>query len=127
MTDGRNPGCSAHAATTAAASRSSDGVVPGWALAAGLVPFGALVLEYAGSLFGQGVTTGYPGWLITGAWPTWARVAWWLIAAAGALIVTRGLARANGRRGWVVSVVVTAPFVGFAAGVAAGTEWSAWH
>ena len=106
---------------------AGDGAVPGWALAAGLVPFGALVLEYAGSLFGQGVTTSYPGWLITGAWPTWARVVWWLIAAAGAFTVTRGLAQANGRRGWVVSVVVTAPFVGFAAGVAAGAEWSAWH
>jgi hypothetical protein len=111
----------------ARSTSAGDGVVPGWALAAGLVPLGALVLEYAGSLFGQGVTTSYPGWLITGAWPTWARVVWWLIAAAGALIVTRGLARANGRRGWVVSIVVTAPFVGFAAGVAAGTEWSAWH
>ena len=126
MTGARGPDRGAHAPTTTA-SRSTDGAVPGWALAAGLVPFGALVLEYAGSLFGQGVTTSYPGWLITGAWPTWARVVWWLVAAAGAFAVTRGLAQANGRPGWVVSAVVTAPFVGFAAGVAAGTEWSAWH
>ena len=127
MTGARSPDRSTHAPATATASRATDGAVPGWALAAGLVPFGALVLEYAGSLFGQGVTTNYPGWLITGAWPTWARVVWWLVAAAGAFTVTRGLALANGRRGWVVSVLVTAPFVGFAAGVAAGTEWSAWH
>lgn len=109
------------------ATPASEGAVPGWALPAGLVPLTALILEYAGSIFGSGPASSYPGWLVTVAWPQWARVAWWLLAAGGAALLTRGLTGDGGRGRWLVTGLTTAPFVVFAAGVATETSWSAWH
>lgn len=126
MTAARRPPPERRAAPPARRG-GQPGVVPGWALAAGLVPLAALVLEYAGSVLGSGPSSWYPGWLVAVAWPQPVRIVWWLAAAAGAWALTRGLAHANGRRGWLLSVVVTAPFAVFAVGIAAGTQWTAWH
>jgi len=101
--------------------------LPGWALAGAAITVLAIVLEVAGNVFAGGVTSGYPGWLVTIAWPTPLRVLWWLAAAAGSIAWNVGIARANGRSRRLVTVITATPYVAFAVGVAVGAEWSTWH
>jgi hypothetical protein len=61
------------------------------------------------------------------AWPQPARVAWWL-TVAGAMYAFRFLlGRAGMPQRRLVVVLSVAPFVLFAAGVAAGADWATWH
>lgn len=65
--------------------------------------------------------------LVPLAWPPYLRVAWWLAVAGAALAFRLSLRRLGIRqRPWIV-VVSVLPFVVFAAGIAAGSEWSTWH
>ncbi|MBW3662752.1 MAG: hypothetical protein KY469_06605 [Actinobacteria bacterium] len=115
------------AALSASVNEEHDQPLPGWALAGGAVTLLAVTLELLGSVLGDSPSTGYPGWLVPIAWPTAVRVAWWLVATAGAAATSHGLAHAAGRRGYVRTVVVAAPFLIFAVGIALGAEWATWH
>lgn len=87
----------------------------------------ALVLELAA---GAGANSAAPGWVgrvVPLTWPQGARVAWWLLVAAAALGFRASLHRLGFRQHPVVVVGSVAPFVIFAAGVAAGAGWSTWH
>lgn len=84
-------------------------------------------------LSGYNANSPLPGWLegregiVPSTWPVAARVGWWLAVAAAAAGFRVLLARAGARpRRWVTLLVV-APFVGFAVGIAAGAEWTTWH
>lgn len=97
------------------------------ALAGGGFTLLAVTLEVLGSVLGDGVRTTYPGWLVPIAWPTTVRVVWWLVAAAGAVVANRGLARVTGRPRPVRTVVAAVPFVGFAAAIALDLPVATWH
>lgn len=101
--------------------------MPLWALAGGLFTLFAIVLEFAASWFGQGEATGYPGFLRPIAWPTVVRVAWWLLAAAGAVMVNRGLAVVTSQPRWGRTILAAAPFVAFAVAIALDLPVATWH
>lgn len=101
--------------------------LPGWALAGAGVTLLAVTLEFLGSFVGDSPSTGYPGWLVPFAWPTPVRVVWWLGAATGAAAASHGLSHATGRPRPLRTVLVAAPFLLFAGGVAAGASWATWH
>ncbi|MBW3619503.1 MAG: hypothetical protein KY461_04610 [Actinobacteria bacterium] len=101
--------------------------LPGWALAGAAVTLLAVALEFLGSFVGDSPSTAYPGWLVTFAWPAPLRVVWWLLAAGGAVAASHGLSQATGRPRPLRTVLVAAPFLLFAGGVAAGASWATWH
>lgn len=88
---------------------------------------GAVVIEVvAGSLANSEVPS-WAEWAVPLGWPRWARVAWWSFAALAAWVFRTSLARMGFRpKGWVTALTV-APFLVFAAGIAAGAEWFTFH
>jgi Rhodanese-like domain len=61
------------------------------------------------------------------AWPQPFRVIWWLAVAGAASAYHRTLRRAGIRRRRIMGVITVAPFLIFAAGIAAGASWATWH
>lgn len=95
-------------------------------LCAGFV-LAAVLLEVIG---GQNANSPHPSWaerVVPLAWSQPVRVLWWLLIAAAAAAYRVLLDRAGLPRRRVVTVVIVVPFVLFAAGVAAGAEWTTWH
>lgn len=87
----------------------------------------AVVLEVVG---GAGANSPAPAWadrLVPLTWPTGARVAWWLAVALAAGGYRVLLGRAGLAPNAWVTVLTVAPFVVFAAGIAAGADWATWH
>lgn len=87
---------------------------------------GAVVLEVIGGLHANSAV---PDWaeLVPIAWPTPARVLWWLTVATAAGIFRLGLHRLGFRQRPFVVVASVGPFVVFAIGIASGSSWSTWH
>lgn len=87
----------------------------------------AVALEVAG---GAGANSPAPAWaevVFPIAWPQPVRVVWWLAVAAAAFGY-RACLRVAGFPQWrFVTTMTVAPFVVFAAGVAAGASWATWH
>lgn len=107
-------------------------VAPGdtwWMLAvfggAGFVVL-AIALEVLAGSYANSPTPGWGHWIPL-AWPTAARVVWWLLVAAAAGAFRFGLGRLGFRQRPLTVVLTIGPFVGFALGIAAGAEWAAWH
>lgn len=87
----------------------------------------AVGLEVAG---GYGANSPAPSWAHLAfpiAWPQPARVVWWLVVALAAFGYRRFFLRAGFRVSRVVTVLLVAPFVMFAGGVAGGAWWATWH
>lgn len=87
----------------------------------------AIALEVVG---GMGANSEVPDWaptLVPIAWPRLVRVGWWLVVAAAAGGYRVLLARAGLPQSPWVTAASMAPFVLFAAGIAAGAEWATWH
>jgi len=87
----------------------------------------AVVLETAS---GQAANSETPSWvsgLVPLTWSPPARVVWWLLVAAAAWGHRYFLVRAGLGSGRWLGALVAAPFVLFAAGIAAGASWSTWH
>ncbi len=103
--------------------------VPGWGWACAALVVFAVGLEVVS---GTAANSPVPGWAeraVPLGWPTGLRALWWLIVAAAAagfrVAERRGGIR---RRGYPLWLAVSAgPFAAFAAGVAAGAPWAAWH
>ena len=95
-------------------------------LAGGFVAF-AVVLEVVSGLNANSPVPAWADQVAPLAWPPPARVAWWL-TVAGAMSAFRFLlGRAGMPQRRPVVVLSVAPFVLFAAGVAAGADWATWH
>lgn len=87
----------------------------------------AIVLEVVG---GMAANSEVPGWaprLVPIAWPRLVRAGWWLAVALAAGAYRILLARAGLPQSPLVTAASVAPFVVFAAAVAAGAEWTTWH
>jgi len=87
----------------------------------------AIALEVLGGL---GANSEVPAWaatIVPLAWPPVLRVAWWLLVAATAGAYRLLLAGAGLPQSRWVTVASVAPFVAFAAGIAAGAGWATWH
>ena len=79
---------------------------------------------------GQAANSESPDWLyglVPLTWPQSARVGWWLLVAAAAAGHRYFLVRAGLGTGRWLGGLLAAPFVLFAAGIAAGASWSTWH
>ena len=102
----------------------------GWVLMVGsgglAFAAGAVILEV---ISGQYANSAVPGWArwVPLAWPQPLRVAWWLVAAAGAAGFRWSLHRIGLRPNRVVTVCIVVPFLAFAAGIGAGADWATWH
>lgn len=88
----------------------------------------AVVLE---AVAGQAANSPEPGWaagLVPLTWPQPLCVLWWLLVGAAAAGHRYSFARAGivPHRS-LPPLVYAAPFVLFAAGVAAGASWATWH
>lgn len=96
------------------------------ALSAAFV-LGAVSLEVAAGAGANSPADPLLARLVPLAWPAPARVLWWLAVAGAALSFRLSLRRLGVRqRPWII-VVSVLPFVVFAAGIAAGADWSTWH
>ncbi len=87
----------------------------------------AVVLEVVS---GQAANSENPGWvygLVPLTWSPPARVTWWLLVAAAAWGHRYYVVRAGLGSGRWLGALLAAPFVLFAAGIAAGASWSTWH
>lgn len=87
----------------------------------------ALVAEI---IAGANANSRVPAWadnVFSLAWPQPLRVLWWLAVAGAALGYRVALHRLGFRQRGFIVVVSVLPFVVFAAGVAAGTDWATWH
>lgn len=87
----------------------------------------AVTLEVVG---GQNANAPHPAWaewVIPLAWPQPLRVLWWLViaGAAGGYRILLAEAGFSPRR--PVTVLLVAPFLVFAAGIATGAGWATWH
>jgi len=91
-----------------------------------LVVIGAIVVEVVS---GQWANSDAPWWgsLAPLAWPTGVRVLWWCVVAVAAGGFRLALARLGIRQHPVVIVASVLPFLVFAAGIALGSAWAAWH
>lgn len=109
----------------------SGGAVRGRALVGALLCAGlvvaAVVLEVVGGQYANSPHAAWTEWVVPLAWPQPARVVWWLVIAAAAGAYRFLLSRAGVPLRRAVTVLTVAPFVLFAAGVAAGSEWTTWH
>lgn len=65
--------------------------------------------------------------LVPLTWPQPVRVTWWLLVAAAAAGHRYHLVRAGLGQGRWLGVLLAAPFVVFATGIAFGASWSTWH
>lgn len=107
---------------------------PGQARSAAALTLGCagfVLLAVAGEVLGGlGANSPAPAWaeiVVPLAWPRPLRILWWLAVAAAAGGFRLGLHRLGmPQRRWVV-VASVAPFLIFAAGIAAGTSWATWH
>jgi hypothetical protein len=91
-----------------------------------VVPFGAVALEVVSSSYANSSVPGWADWVPL-AWPRSLRVVWWLTVAAAVFGFRWSLGRLGLRPNRVVTVLTVAPFVAFALGIAAGSDWSTWH
>ncbi len=102
---------------------------PTWIIAlpvSGLFVLAAVALEITG---GVNANSTVPDWaeLVPLAWPSWARVVWWLAVATAAAIFRVGLKRVGMPTNRLVDLLSIAPFAGFAVGIAIGADWATWH
>ena len=107
--------------------RQRDNAIPTWALASAGYVLLVVALEFAGSIWGDSPSTGYPGFLVPVVWPTALRVVVFLGAAAGTVAYHLGLRRTGTRGNPVVTALTAMLFTVFAVGIATGQEWAAWH
>ncbi len=108
------------------AQRPQGRPLAGALLAGGFVLF-AVALEVVSGLNANSPVPAWAEQVAPLAWPQPARVAWWL-TVAGAMYGFRFLlGRAGMPQRRLVVVLSVAPFVLFAAGVAAGADWATWH
>lgn len=86
----------------------------------------AVVLEL---LSGSFANSPVPDWahIAPIAWPSGLRVVWWVVVGAAAGLFRFGLHRLGLRQRPAVVVASVLPFLVFAAGIAAGADWSTWH
>lgn len=100
--------------------------IPWWALGAAAFVLAAVALEVLGSAWANSPA---PDWAVVVplAWPTPARVAWWLVVAGAAAAFHVGVRRSGHRGHPVVGTLTVAMFVVFAVGIASGAEWATWH
>ncbi len=119
-------GVLSEAETVDRAPGCSGGLVLG-ALACAAFVVIAVALEVMGGLASNSEVPDWAARLVPIAWPRLARVGWWLTVAlaAGAYRVLIG--RAGFPQSTWLSVAAVAPFILFAAGIAAGAEWATWH
>lgn len=88
---------------------------------------GAIGLEVAA---GMAASSPVPAWaarLVPLAWPRPLRVLWWLAVAAAAFGYRSASRELGLRPRPVFTVLIVAPFLVFAAAVAAGAGWATWH
>ena len=87
----------------------------------------AVALEVVSGLNTNSPVPAWAARVVPLAWPQPARVAWWL-TVAGAMYAFRFLlGRAGMPQRRLVVVMSVAPFVLFAAGIAASADWATWH
>ena len=87
----------------------------------------AIVLEVVGGLAANSEVPGWAPRLAPIAWPRLVRVGWWLAVAVAAGAYRILLNRAGLPQSPWLSAASVAPFILFAAGIAAGAEWATWH
>ena len=98
----------------------------GLVVGAPLLVFGAIALEIVG---GANANSPVASWgdLFPIAWPPALRVVWWILVAGAALGFRVGLADVGAKPNRVVTALIVAPFLAFAAGIAIGADWATWH
>jgi hypothetical protein len=87
---------------------------------------GAVALEVLSGGYANSEVPGWGEWVPL-AWPQPLRVVWWLLVATAAASFRWSLSRVGVRPSRVVTLLSVAPFVAFAAGIAAGADWATWH
>jgi len=108
------------------AQRLEGRPLAGALVAGGFVLF-AVALEVVSGLNANSPVPAWAARVVPLAWPQPGRVAWWL-TVAGAMYAFRFLlGRAGMPQRRPVVVMSVAPFVFFAAGIAAGADWATWH
>lgn len=108
---------------------ASSGSARWLAIAGGCFLFvaGAVVVEVMAGMWANSPVPAWTERVAPLAWPRWVRVGWWAAVATAATGFRVALARLGLRqRSWLV-VASVAPFVVFAAGIAAGADWATWH
>ncbi|MGH9176974.1 MAG: hypothetical protein ACRD0N_00265 [Acidimicrobiales bacterium] len=100
----------------------------GWAaLGCATLVVSAIVLEVVGGTAANSPAPGRARYVVPLAWPAAWRVVWWLAVAAAALGLRVALHRLGFRQRRLIVTASVAPFVVFAAGIAAGADWATWH
>lgn len=101
----------------------------GWlAVAVGSAGF-VLVAVALEVLAGTAANSPVPEWaeLVPATWPRPARLSWWVMVTVAVWLYRLALGRLGLQPNRLVTLATLAPFVVFAAGVAVGSEWTAWH
>lgn len=98
------------------------------AIGLALLVIGSVLLEMvAGAAAPGNFETSWVDRLVPLTWPQPVRVLWWLVIAGAAGTHRYLLDRLAGRRRWWLPALYGAPFVAFAAGIAAGAQWATFH
>lgn len=98
------------------------------AIGLALFVIGAVILEMmAGAAAPANFETSWVDRLVPLTWPQPGRVLWWLVIAGAAATHRYLLDRLAGRCRWWLPMLYGAPFVAFAAGIAAGAQWATFH
>lgn len=97
------------------------------AVASALFVVVAVVLEAIAGSWANSQGAAWPAVIAPLTWPQPLRVLWWLMVAGAAVCFRVCLHRLGFRQRALVVAMSVAPFVAFAAGVAAGAGWATWH